>query len=145
MKLKIREWGNQKWKEELEERPTLKWYKQGKPCIQYDQCYTNSLNSKIFARARTNTLQVEEFIHRRDRDHSKICKLCRREEEDLIHFMLMCPKLRSKRNNNIMQKWYNEDKDQQLVDILFSEKDHDKIRKMVGAMWLLRKDLLRPP
>ena len=44
-----------------------------------------------------------------------------------------------------MQKWCNRDKNKQLVDILFNEKDHDKIRKMVGAMWILRKDLLRPP
>ena len=59
--------------------------------------------------------------------------------------MLMCPKLRSKRNNRIMREWYNEDKDQQLIDILFNEKDYDNVRKMVRAMWILRKDLLRPP
>ena len=59
--------------------------------------------------------------------------------------MLRCPKLRNKRNRNIMTKWYNEDKDQQLIDILFNEKDYDKIRKMIRAMWILRKDLLRPP
>ena len=84
-------------------------------------------------------------MHRRDREHNKLCRLCRVEDEDLKHFMLMCLKLRIKRNNRVMRKWYNEDKDQQLIDILFNEKDHDNIRKMVGAMWLLRKDLLRPP
>ena len=59
--------------------------------------------------------------------------------------MLICPKLRSKRNNRIMREWYNEVKDQQLIDILFNEKDYDNVRKMVRAMWILRKDLLRPP
>ena len=129
----------------MQEKETLKWYRRGKKKIGYDKCYRNTQSSKLLARARTNTLQVEEFVHRRDREHSKLCKLCRLEDEDLKHFMLMCPKLRSKRNNRLMRKWYNEDKDQQLIDILFNEKDYDNIRKMVGAMWLLRKDLLRPP
>ena len=44
-----------------------------------------------------------------------------------------------------MRKWYNVDKDQQLINILFNEKDFDKVRKMTRAMWNLRKDLLRPP
>ena len=44
-----------------------------------------------------------------------------------------------------MTKWCNEDKDQQLVDILFNEKDYDNIRRMIRAMWILRKDLLTPP
>ena len=129
----------------MQEKETLKWYRRGKKKIGYDKCYRNTQSSKLLARARTNTLQVEEYVHRRDRNHNRICKLCRLEEEDLKHFMLRCPKLRSKRNNKIMTKWCNEDKDQQLVDILFNEKDYDNIRRMIRAMWILRKDLLRPP
>ena len=64
LKTKIRNWDTQRWRNDMEEKPTLKWYKEGKKTIQYDQCYTNSLNSKIFARARTNKLQVEESMHR---------------------------------------------------------------------------------
>ena len=101
--------------------------------------------SKLLARARTNTLQVEEFVHRRDRGHSKICKLCGIEDEDLKHFLLRCPRLRSRRNRILMRKWYNVDKDQQLINILFNEKYFDKVRKMTRAMWNLRKDLLRSP
>ena len=44
-----------------------------------------------------------------------------------------------------MEKWRNVDKDKQLVNILFNEKDHDKLRQMLGTMWQHRKDLLRPP
>ena len=99
----------------------------------------------MLAKARTNTLQVEEVLHRRNRDHDKTCKLCGAEEEDLKHFVLSCPRLRSKRNNGLMRKWRNEDKDQQLVDMLYNEKDYDKVRGMIREMWNLRKDLLRPP
>ena len=44
-----------------------------------------------------------------------------------------------------MEKWRNIDTDKQMVDLLFNEKDYEKIRQMMGAMWQLRKDLLRPP
>ena len=44
-----------------------------------------------------------------------------------------------------MRKWCNRNKDKQLIDILFREEEQDKVRIMVGAMWKLRKDLLRPP
>ena len=44
-----------------------------------------------------------------------------------------------------MNKWSNNDKDKQMVDLLFNEKNYEKLRQMVGAMWNLRKDLLRPP
>ena len=129
----------------MQEKETLKWYRRGKNKIGYDNCYINTQGSKLLARARTNTLQVEEFIHRRDRNHEKICRLCMLEEEDLKHFMLRCPRLRSRRNNSMLRKWYNVDKDQQLINILFNEQDFDKVRKMTKAMWNLRKDLLRPP
>ena len=108
-------------------------------------CYKNGYNSKLLARARTNTLQVEEFIHRRNRNHETLCKLCGREEEDLMHFLIKCPRIESKRNKRIMEKWSNNDKDKQMTDILFNEKNYEKLRQMVGAMWILRKDLLRPP
>ena len=84
----------------MENKPTLKWYKQGKKGIQYDQCYTNSLSSSYLARARTNTLQVEECIHRRNREHDKVCRLCGLEEEDLQHFLVKCPMLNQKRDRN---------------------------------------------
>ena len=129
----------------MEEKETLKWYKEGKRKIQYDQCYRNGLNSKLLARARTNTLQVEEVIQRRCREHSKICRLCELEEEDLKHFVLRCPRLRSKRDRRVIEKWSNADTDKQLTDILFKEQDYTRLRQMLGAMWQLRKDLLRPP
>ena len=132
LKDKVKERDTRKWTENMEEKDTLKWYRRGKKKIGYEMCYRNTFSARLLAKARTNTLQLEEFIHRRDREHSKICRLCGREDEDLIHFMIMCPKLRSKRNNRIMRKWCNRDKDKQLVDILFNEKEHDKIRKMVG-------------
>ena len=145
MRSKVKERDTRLWEENMQEKDTLKWYRAGKKKIQYDMCYRNGYNSKILARARTNTLQVEEFIHRRNRNHNKICRLCGREEEDLKHFLINCPRLESKRNRSMMNKWSNNDMDKQMVDLLFNENNYEKLRQMVGAMWNLRKDLLRPP
>ena len=122
----------------------LKWYREGKKKIGYDKCYSNNLSSKIMAMARTNALQVEEFVHRRDRNHDTTCKLCGIEEEDLLHFMLKCPRLEQKRNKKLMRKWRNKNKDKQLVDMLFNERSFVKVAQMLRTMWIHRKNLLRP-
>ena len=119
------------WRNDLEEKPTLKWYKQGKPSIQYDQCYTNSISSNYLAKARTNTLQVEEYMLRRNRNHEKTCRLCGLEEEDLQHFLVTCPALEQKRDREIMESWRNINKQKQTVDILFNEKRYDKTGNMI--------------
>ena len=145
IKNKVKDRDTRIWREKMEEKETLKWYRKGKEKIQYDQCYRNGLSSKLLARARTNTLKLEEVIYRINREYNKTCKLCGAEEEDLRHFILECPRLEGKRDRRLMEKWRNVDKDKQLINILFKEKDHNKLRQMLGAMWQYRKDLLRPP
>ena len=131
--------------EDMQEKETLKWYREGKKGIQYDQCYMNSPSSSYLARARTNTLQVEECIHRRNREHDKVCRLCGLEDEDLQHFLVTCPILNQKRDREIMETWRSRDKQKQMVNILFREKRHSKVSQMIRRMWNHRKDLLRPP
>ena len=79
----------------------------------------------------------------RNRNHDKTCRLC--GLEDLQHFLITCPMLENKRDREIMESWRNIDKKKQTVDILFNEKRYDKTGGMIKAMWLHRKDLLRPP
>merc|ERR1712030_166509 len=62
LKEKIREKDTKKWEEGLEEKETLKWYKKGKEKKGYEECYRNTLSSRLLAKARTNTLQVEEEL-----------------------------------------------------------------------------------
>ena len=59
--------------------------------------------------------------------------------------MIDCPRLERKRNRRIMNKWRNRDKDRQVIDILFNEKEYEETSQMLRAMWIYRKDLLRPP
>ena len=40
---------------------SLKWYSQGMKKIGYENCYNNNTNSTYLAKARTNSLQEEEY------------------------------------------------------------------------------------
>ena len=69
------------------------------------------------------------------------------KEEDLVHFLIKCSKLEEKRDPRIMEgaQMNAEDK---TIQILFRNKNHQEIAKMIKNMWNLRKrmrDDLRPP
>ena len=71
-------------------KPSLKWYRIGKKNIGYEMCYRNTINSTYLAKARANSLQLEEHIGRGLINYDKTCKLCE-TEEDLEHFLTRCP------------------------------------------------------
>ena len=73
----IRKYDTQAWKKNLEEKSTLLYYKEGKTKIGYEFCYRNNANSMFFARARMNSLKLEEAMGRGKRFCNKTCKLCK--------------------------------------------------------------------
>ena len=87
LKIKIREYDTKIWKEELQKKVSLKWYSQGKEKIGYDNCYSNNINSTYLAKARTNSLQLEDHLGRGVPEYDRTCKLCKIEKEDLEHFL----------------------------------------------------------
>ena len=93
----------------------------------------------------TNSLQLEEYQGRGKLNYNTTCKLC--GEEDLVHFLIKCNKLEEKRNPRMMEgsQMNAEDK---TIQILFRNKNHQEVAKMIKNMWNLRKrmrDDLRPP
>ena len=54
----------------------LKFYNLEKKAIGYDYCYKNSYNSKLYARARVNALQLEEHKGRGNPKYGSTSKLC---------------------------------------------------------------------
>ena len=92
------------WEKGIEESKVLKLYAQEKRKIGYEYCYNNSYNSKLYARARVNALQLEEHKGRGIKHYDTTCKLCKEEEEDLIHFLVKCKALEKRRNNEILDK-----------------------------------------
>ena len=95
----------QQWMEEILNKPTLQWYREAKLYIGYGNCYRNNWNSEYLAKARTNSLQLEEQLGRGKRDYDKTCKLYGQEEEDLEHFMVKCPRLQCKKYIEATGPW----------------------------------------
>ena len=82
LKLKIREFDTNMWQEEMLHKPSLKWYRVEKKNIGYEMCYSNNINSTYLAKARTNSLQLEDHLGRGIPGYDKTYKLCKTEEED---------------------------------------------------------------
>ena len=130
------------WEKELNEKKILKYYREGKGKLQYEFCYRNNLNSMFYARARLNALGLEEAKGRGKRFYNKTCKLCNQEEEDLMHFLLICPSLEKGRDYSIINKNIEEPKTR-LINCLFRNKEYQKVGKMIKDMWSIRKDKLK--
>ena len=95
-----------------------------------------------FARARLNSLGLEEAKGRGKAYYNKTCKLCGQEEEDLIHFMLKCPFLEKKRDYNIIDRGIVEPK-ARLVNGLFRQNEFQKTGKMIKDMWGMKRNKLK--
>ena len=118
-------------------KPSLKWYRIGKENLGYENCYRNSKRSTYLAKARINSLQLEEHLGRGKPNYDTTCKLCHMEEENLEHFLTKSPMLESKRDPEIMGQWKNMDTEIQTVNILFKERNYEKTAKMIQNMWEL--------
>ena len=64
LKVRIREYDTQLWLQGMDQKPTLRWYIKGKLKIEYENCYRNNNSSTFLAKARTNSLQLEEHLGR---------------------------------------------------------------------------------
>ena len=118
---------------------------EGKPYIGYDECYRNNKNSEYLAKARINTLQLEEHLGKGKDNYDKICKLRAIEEEYLEHFMVKCPKLACHRDNKIWEIYKRLDTKEETENLLHKNKEYGRIGNSIRKMWLYRKELLKPP
>ena len=132
----------QLWKDTLEKKSTLKYYKEGKVKMGYEKCYRNSAGSMFYARARLNSLKLEEAVGRGNPHHNKICKICGIEEEDLLHFIIKCPFLEKRRNYCILDKNVKIP-EERLIQFLYRQNNHQETGKMIKDMWNARKTILR--
>ena len=91
------------WKDGMRNKPSMRIYNLEKGDIGYDFCYKNDNNSKFFARARINALQLEEHKGRRQKNYNTTYKLCGEERKDLVQFIINCKSLETKRNYNLIE------------------------------------------
>ena len=95
----------------------------------------------FYARARTNSIKLEELKGRGIADYNKTCRLCKEETEDIVHFLIRCKKLEEKRNYNLLVRNIY-DPDDRMRKLLFRNKKCYEVGKMIKELWTLRRKLL---
>merc|ERR1712179_901939 len=142
LKKRIKEYDTHLWELDLAEKTTLKYYAMGKTEIGYNYCYRNNMNSTFLARARVNSLRLEEAVGRGNKYHNKICKLCGKEDEDIVHFIVKCKALETKRRYDLLDRSI-ENPEERLVELLFRQQDFQGAGRMIRDLWFKRKDILK--
>ena len=93
---KINNYDNIKWKNELQIKSSMNFYRKYKIQIRDEQqIYDNNQESAILFRARTNTLKLQDW--KGHTNNSSICRLCNKETENTQHFILHCTALEKTR------------------------------------------------
>ena len=85
---KIAKVGEEEWREELEKKNSFVIYRRFKKEMK-EEDYSGSLESMVWLRARTNSLNLGEHSWQRNRE---MCVGCSEERETLEHFILHCPR-----------------------------------------------------
>ena len=141
-KLKIKKVVNEldtrRWKQELEEKSSVKLYKENKTEIKEVSIYDNTPSSITLFKCRTNTLQLND--RKRFSGGDTKCIACDDENENLEHFILYCERYQCVRNNsNLFKRPYTENK---LSDLLFEkEGDIKVVKRLVHNMWTIREKI----
>merc|ERR1712179_453678 len=84
----------------------------------------------------------EEQIGRGKMNYDKKCKLCEKEEEDIVHFTIKCGKLEGKRNYDLINKELI-DPEERMRALLFRNENHQEVGRMIKELWDLRGKMLK--
>ena len=141
LKRKIKEYDTDRWYRGLENKISMRFYIQGKEKIGYEYCYRNNTNSTYLARARTNSLKLEEHRGRGNPGYNKICKLCSKEEEDIVHFLIDCKELEEDRNYHLINDNLENSEDK-MIELLFHNENFQEVGYMIKKLWKRRYTLL---
>ena len=142
LKKMIKQYDTAKWEEGMIKKTSMKYYIKEKKEIQYELCYRNNRNSMFYARARTNSIKLEEHKGRGIADYNKTCRLCNEETEDIVHFLTRCKKLEEKRDYNLLDRNITDSEDRMRI-LLFRNKKCYEVGKMIKELWTLRRNLLK--
>ena len=134
---KINEYDSKIWEEEMRTKTSLGIYKRFKKGIKDERIYDNRRSSDLLFRARSNTLALN--IEKRHKGGNTECELCHTGDEDIRHFMLECWALEDKRNHLLMRKYWKQDKEEMIGDMLFDNKEIEKVKEMIDNMWHKRQ------
>ena len=93
------------------------------------------------ARARTNTLKLEDHKGRGLPGYDRTCRLCREGTEDIVHFIIVCRKLENFRDYNLINRNIT-NSEERMRTLLFRDERYQEIGKMIKKIWDERKNIL---
>ena len=96
----------------------------------------------FYARARVNAIKLEEHKGRGIEGYDKTCKLCKEENEDIVHFITKCRRLESIRNYELLDKDIN-NYEERMRKLLFRDNRCYEVGKMIKDLWIQRRKLLK--
>lgn len=138
LKEMVKNWDSRKWKEEVNNKTSLKIYEREKVEIREENVYDNRPSSIILFRARTNTLPLND--RNRHGNGSMECKLCGSEREDLKHFLMDCRELENCRRKVLqLQRPYLENSEETIGRFLFDEVNVEDKKEILYEMWRKRE------
>ena len=135
IKDKVREYDSNIWKESMQGKSSLQYYREWKNKIENTNIYKNDYQFKLIVQAKTNQLALN------DRQEDKKCKLCITENEDIIHLLYKCnsyKNIREKYQIINQEDYINGDK-----QLCFNEKNVNIAKKDISEVWLKRKKLIK--
>ena len=143
IKAKVREWGEERWRAEMEKKSTLSIYRRNKQSVGEVTIYDNTYKSQLMFRGRTNSLRLN--WRNRFTGGEEVCELCKQEIETLKHFLLNCEDLEQTRRK------YEINQDTCIEEILlFSQTEgnrmntREKYLRYIEEIWNIRKKKIRP-
>ena len=136
IKRRVKNYDSGKWYEEMTTKTSLGIYRKFKKRVNDDRIYDNRKSSELLFRARSNTLALN--VEKRFRNENTECELCHRGEENLQHFLLECLTLEEKRDQYLMRKCWREEKEEMIGELLFDNKEIERVKNMIEKMWQKR-------
>ena len=140
IKERVRIYDTVMWRREIAEKSSIGIYKANKKEVREAQCYGNTEASKILFRARTNTMDLSDrYRHDKiENRRSTICRLCKKETEDLTHFLLKCEEIK-RRDTEMIKELEGRCEKETLGKMLFKGERVKEVGEMIYAMWKERK------
>ena len=129
------------WKIGMAGKVSLKFYIQEKNKIKYEYCYRNNTNSLFLARARTNSIKLEDHKGRGIVGYDKTCRMCKKAEENIVHFLMDCEKMEAYRNYDLIDKDILNPEERMRI-LLFRNNRFQETGEMIKNLWFKRRYLL---
>ena len=141
LKKLVKTYDTSEWEKGMVGKVSLRFYIQEKSNIKYEHCYRNNANSLFLARARTNSIKLEEHKGRGIAGYDKTCKICKENIENIVHFLIDCKELEKVRDYNLINRDI-QNSEERMRNLLFKDNRFQEIGNMIKNLWNKRRYII---